>query len=120
MEEMDMALTEHPVPIYLDDRQNQALRMLAKQGNPTLSELVRRGIELLLKQIPVENGPAFHLIGLGRSGVSHIAENHDEYLMPKSVIADTSAWVDILFPDAGMENKPKRSWGNFYPGFRFD
>ena len=76
-----MALTKHPIQIYLDDRQNQALRMLAKQNNATVSELIRRGIELLLKQIPVENDPAYHLIGLGKSGVSNIAENHDEYLV---------------------------------------
>ena len=79
--EIDMALTKHPIQIYLDERQNQALRALAKRNNATVSELIRRGIELLLKQIPVENDPAYQLIGLGKSGMSNIAEDHDEYLV---------------------------------------
>lgn len=76
-----MTLTKHPIQIYLDDRQNQALRALAKQRNASVSELIRRGIDLLLNQIPFENDPAYRLIGLGNSGVANIAENHDEYLV---------------------------------------
>ena len=76
-----MALVKHPIQIYLDDRQNQALRRLAKEKKASVSELIRRGIDLLLSQIPVENDPAFQLIGLGASGVSDVAEKHDEYLV---------------------------------------
>ena len=76
-----MALTKHPVQIYLDERQNQALRRLSKERKASVSELIRRGIDLLLTQIPVENDPAYHLIGLGKSGVNNIAENHDEYIV---------------------------------------
>lgn len=76
-----MALVKHPIQIYLDDWQNAALRRLAKEKNASLSELIRRGIELLLNQVPVEEDPAFQIIGLISSGVSNIAENHDEYIV---------------------------------------
>jgi len=76
-----MAPVKHPIQIYLDDRQNRALRRLAKEKNASISEMIRRGIDLLLDQVPVENDPAFQLIGLGASGVSDAAENHDEYLV---------------------------------------
>jgi hypothetical protein len=70
-----------PVQIYLDERQNQALRRLAKEKNTSISDLVRRGIDLLLGQIPAGQDPAFQLIDLGTSGVKDIAEKHDEYLV---------------------------------------
>jgi len=76
-----MALAKHPIQIYLDDWQNAALRRLAKEKNASISELIRRGIELLLNQVPVEEDPAFQMIGLGASGVSDFSEKHDEYLV---------------------------------------
>lgn len=75
-----MSLSRSPIQIYLNERQNQALRRLAKEKNTSISELVRRGIDLLLRQVPAEKDPAFQMIGLGASGVSNIAEDHDEYL----------------------------------------
>ena len=76
-----MALTKHPIQIYLDDRQDQALRQLAKEMKASVSELIRRGIDLLLTQIPVEDDPAFQLIGIVKSGAHNVAENHDEYIV---------------------------------------
>jgi 16S rRNA U516 pseudouridylate synthase RsuA-like enzyme len=76
-----MTLAKHPIQIYLDEGQNAALRRLAKKNNVSLSELIRHGIELLLNQVPVEEDPAFQIIGLVSSGVGNIAENHDEYLV---------------------------------------
>jgi hypothetical protein len=75
-----MSLAKSPVQIYLDERQNQALRRLAREKNTSVSELIRRGIDLLLRQVPAEQDPAYQLIGLGTSGVANIAEKHDEYL----------------------------------------
>ena len=46
-----MSLVKSPIQIYLDERQNQALRRLAKEKNTSVSELVRRGIDLLLGQV---------------------------------------------------------------------
>ena len=76
-----MALGKSPIQIYLDERQNQALRRLAKERDTSVSELVRRGIDLLLGQVPAGHDPAYQLIGLGASGVKDIAEKHDEYLV---------------------------------------
>jgi len=75
-----MSIVKSPIQVYLDERQNQALHRLAKEKNTTVSELVRHGIDLLLRQVPVENDPAFQIVGLGASGVPNIAEKHDEYL----------------------------------------
>lgn len=79
-----MSLVKSPIQIYLDERQNQALRRLAKEKNTSVSELVRHGIDLLLGQVPAGYDPAYKLIGLGSSGVSDIAENHDEYLVQET------------------------------------
>ena len=76
-----MSLVKSPIQIYLDERQNLALRRLAKEKNTSVSELVRRGIDLLLGQVPAGHDPAYQLIGLGASGVTNIAEKHDEYLV---------------------------------------
>jgi hypothetical protein len=72
--------TRRPIQVYLDERQNRALRRLASQEEATLSELIRRGVDLLLEQVPVEQDPAFQLIGIGSSGVADLGEQHDEYL----------------------------------------
>jgi hypothetical protein len=76
-----MSRTKSPIQIYLDERQNQALRRLAKEKDTSVSELVRRGIDLLLGQVPSGQEPAYQLIGLGTSGVIDIAGKHDEYLV---------------------------------------
>ena len=76
-----MSIAKSPIQIYLNERQNQALRRLAKEKNTSVSELVRRGIDLLLRQVPAEHDPAYQMIGLGASGVANIAEQHDEYLL---------------------------------------
>jgi len=76
-----MTLARHPIQIYLEERQDQALRRLAKEKNASISELIRRSIDMLLNQVPVEEDPAYQIIGLAVSGVSDIAENHDEYLV---------------------------------------
>ena len=79
-----MSVGKSPIQIYLDERQNQALRHLAKEKNTSVSELVRRGIDLLLGQVPAGHDPAYQLIGLGASGVKDIAEKHDEYLVQET------------------------------------
>ncbi|MGA2488819.1 MAG: ribbon-helix-helix protein, CopG family [Anaerolineales bacterium] len=79
-----MSLVKSPVQIYLDERQNKALRRLAKEKNTSVSELVRRGIDLLLGQVPAGHDPAYQIIGLGASGVMDIAEKHDEYLVQET------------------------------------
>ncbi len=62
-------LTKRPIQVYLEEAQSQALRRLAKDEGVSLSELIRRGVDLLLAQVPVEKDPAWDIIGLGSSGV---------------------------------------------------
>ncbi len=76
-----MTHTKHPLQIYLDDRQDQFLRRLARERNASISQLVREGIDLLLAGLPVEEDPAYKLVGLGTSKVRHLADKHDEYIV---------------------------------------
>ncbi len=72
--------TKRPIQVYLDERQDRALRRLASEENITISELIRRGVDLLLKEVPAEKDPAYQIIGLGKSGFANLGEDHDEYL----------------------------------------
>ena len=74
-------LTKRPIQIYLEERQSKALRRLAKDEGVSLSELIRRGVDLLLAQVPIEKDPAWNIIGLGDSDVSDLATRLDEYLV---------------------------------------
>ncbi len=74
-------LTKRPIQVYLEEAQSQALRRLAKDEGVSLSELIRRGVDLLLAQVPVEKDPAWDIIGLGSSGVRDLATRHDAYLV---------------------------------------
>jgi hypothetical protein len=74
-------LTKRPVQIYLEQRQQLALKRLAAKRKVSVSELVREGVERLLTEMPIEDDPAWKLIGLGSSGVTDLAERHDEYLI---------------------------------------
>jgi hypothetical protein len=75
------ALTKRPVQVYLEEKQSKALRRLAKDEGVSLSELIRRGVDLLLAQVPIEKDPAWGIIALGHSGVSDAATRHDEYIV---------------------------------------
>lgn len=74
-------MTKRPVQVYLEIRQEEALRNLAAQENTTLSELIRRGIDLVLSRIPPEKDPAYSFIGLGDADVEDLAANFDQYLV---------------------------------------
>ncbi len=74
-------LTKRPIQVYLEARQDQALRRLAAEEGVSLSELIRRSVDLLLAELPVEQDPAWKIVGLGRSDVSDLGTRHDEYLV---------------------------------------
>jgi hypothetical protein len=74
------ALSSKPIQIYLDKRQEQLLRRLAKERHVSVSELVRSGVNLLLEQLPLEDDPAWQLVGLGEIGLADLAVDHDRYL----------------------------------------
>ncbi len=73
-------LTKRPIQVRLEERQEQALRRLASEEGVSLSELIRRGVDLLLSQVLAEEDPAWRIIGLGNSGVGDLGMNHDKYL----------------------------------------
>ena len=73
-------LCERPLQIYLRPDQDTALRQLAKKESVSIAELVRRSVDRLLMNVPIENDPAMRLVGLGHSGKGDLAERHDYYL----------------------------------------
>jgi hypothetical protein len=74
-------LTKRPVQVYLEERQDSALRRIAESRDVSLSELIRRSIDLYLNNLPIEDDPAMKIVGLGRSGLGDLSEKHDEYLI---------------------------------------
>lgn len=81
------SLMSRPIQVYLEERQDKALRSLAQKQNVSLSELIRHSVDLLLSQTPIEDDPLWKIVGLGNSGVTDLATRHDDYL------------VDILITD---------------------
>jgi len=73
-------LTKRPIQVYLEERQDRALRALAKAQQVSIAELIRRSVDLLLAELPIEDDPAMRIVGLGDSGLGDLAENHDKYL----------------------------------------
>lgn len=73
-------LTKHPIQIYLRPEQIEALRHLAKRRKVPVSELIRRGVDRLLSEVPAEEDPLWDIVGLVDSGPRDLAEKHDEYL----------------------------------------
>jgi 16S rRNA U516 pseudouridylate synthase RsuA-like enzyme len=71
---------KRPIQVYLDEYHERALRRLAAEQGVPLSELIRRGIDLLLEQEPAARDPAMGVVSLGRSGVPDLATRHHDYL----------------------------------------
>jgi len=74
-------LTKRPIQVYLEVRQERALRWLANRKNTTLSDLIRRGVDLVLSQTPETDDPALAIVGLGNSNVSDLGQNHGIYVI---------------------------------------
>lgn len=70
--------------VYLSPEQHAALQGAAEQAGVSMTEELRRLIDrhLLAKADPVElaRESVFSFIGVGESGVSDVAERHDDYL----------------------------------------
>lgn len=70
-----------PLQIYLDPRQEQALRALAGKQRVSLAELIRRSVDrYLLEVLPPDQDPSLGIIGLGHSGRSDLSLRHDEVI----------------------------------------
>jgi hypothetical protein len=69
-----------PIQIYIESKQNDVLEVLSKKRGVSKAEIIRKSLEKYLKELPIEEDPAYGLIGLGRSGKKDLAEKHDRYL----------------------------------------
>jgi predicted DNA-binding protein len=73
-------LKKKPIQIYIEPKQNDVLDVLSKKKGVSKAEIIRRSLENLLKELPVEEDPALGLLGLGRSGKRDLSDKHDQYL----------------------------------------
>jgi hypothetical protein len=74
-------LTKRPIQVYLEERQDRVLRRLAAEEGVTLSELIRRSVDLLIDQLSAGQDPAWKIIGLGNSATSDLGTRHNQHLM---------------------------------------
>ncbi len=74
------ALTKKPIQVHLRPEQLDALRGLAAKRHVSVAELVRQGVDRLLAEVPWEEDPLHDIIGMFDSGLTDLAEKHDEYL----------------------------------------
>ena len=73
------------VQVSLDDEKLVALAHEAKMRNIPMAELVRRGIETVLREAAARRDPevrrrALQAIGRFSPGLGDLAERHDDYL----------------------------------------
>ena len=102
-------LTETSLQITLYKTQLAALEELAAAQGLAVEDLIHQAIEALLTAAPLPaneladveepltdddlaDDPLRAIIGLGRSGVTDLAENHDKYLMEFEV-EDNRRWL---------------------------
>ena len=75
------AVLKKPVQVYLRPEQLEALRALAARRNVAVAELVRQGVDRLLADVPLEDDPLWDIVGMFDSGLTDLAEKHDDYLV---------------------------------------
>ena len=73
-------LSKKPIQVYLRPEQLEAVRALARRRQVSVAELIRRGVDRLLADVPAEEDPLWDIIGLVEGGLPDLAEKHDEYL----------------------------------------
>ena len=71
--------------IQLTEEQSSSLKKLAKEENVSVAELIRRSVDNYLQKRHIVTDKErrqrlLSVIGIGRSGLSDLAENHDKYL----------------------------------------
>jgi hypothetical protein len=74
-------LKKKPIQMYIEPRQDTALKVLAKKRGVSKAELIRESIEKYLTTLPLDEDPAMGIVGLGRSsGKGDASAQHDKYL----------------------------------------
>ena len=77
---------ERPVPfqVQLERRQHERLKALAEQRDQSMGSLVRESVAQYLASVPVEDDPAFGIMGMfsdeGPEPHGDVAIHHDAYL----------------------------------------
>ncbi len=74
-------LTKHPIQIYLDKEQDDALRRLSEERQVSIAALIRESVDLMLSKLSAENDPAWDIIGIGSSAIADLGEAHDQYIV---------------------------------------
>jgi len=76
-----VALTHRPIQVYLRPDQEAALRQLAQERGVSMAELMRRGIDLVLADVELEDDPLWSIVGMiDDDGPVDMAERHDAYI----------------------------------------
>lgn len=72
--------------IQLTEEQSTSLKKLAEQENVSVAELIRRSVDSYLQKRHViteeeRRQRLLSVIGIGKSRITDLAENHDKYLV---------------------------------------
>jgi hypothetical protein len=72
--------------IQLTEEQSRRLKKLAEKENASVAELIRRSVDSYLEERHViteekRRERLLSVIGIGRSGITDLAKNHDKYLV---------------------------------------
>ena len=81
----DRNLRHTPVQVYLESRQLEMLRDLARRRNEPVTHLVRESVERYLVEEIGEDDPLLGLIGMIESGDPNTARDHDRVLTEHQV-----------------------------------
>ncbi|MFN0074027.1 MAG: CopG family transcriptional regulator [Chloroflexota bacterium] len=76
-----MTRSVSPMQIYLRTSQRDALESLARRRGVSMAELVRQGVDRILRDLSPADDPLNEVIGLVKDdGPTDLAEKHDAYL----------------------------------------
>ncbi len=97
---------EDPVPfqVQLERRQHRLLRELAEHRGQSMGSLIRESVATYLASMPVEDDPAFAIIGMfdgdpGELQYGSVAVSHDAYLADAYAAETTRADLPTSPPD---------------------
>jgi len=74
-------LADRPIQVYLERKQDEAVRALAERQGISIAELIRRSVDRYLAELPVEDDPAMDIVGLVDSGPEDASGKHDEHIV---------------------------------------
>lgn len=72
------------IMVQLTEAQQKELKRLARERHESVSELVRRGVDMVISSgmiDPEARRRAREAVGFADSGLTDLAENHDKYFV---------------------------------------